>query len=278
MGKKWLYGKNVIVTGASSGLGRGITKRLIEQYGCNVLGIARSEDKLLALKNELGELSDRFDYKLFDVSSEDNWVTLADTLSVVSTAFKPDVLINNAGILPPFSRIENTTVENMRHVMDINFYSAVYATKHLLTILSKSTCPSIVNIASSSALAPLPGTSIYTASKSALKGFTECMQCEPHENTYIAIVCPGFTHTDIFRSQLVKTDENKLVNSLCMSCDKMVRKIVKGIAKRKRRMIFGLDAKAMDKLYRLMPRAAAKLFAKIMKVSKQDLFKDIFSD
>ena len=65
----WLDGKTVIVTGASGGMGAGIAAALIQNHGCTVIGIARSEPKMLKFIDELGDAyKDKFSYRLFDVS------------------------------------------------------------------------------------------------------------------------------------------------------------------------------------------------------------------
>ena len=71
----WLNGKTCIVTGASGGMGAGIAATLIKKHGCKVIGVARSEPKMLKFIEELGPAyAEQFSYKLFDVSNNDNWV------------------------------------------------------------------------------------------------------------------------------------------------------------------------------------------------------------
>ena len=84
---------------------------------------------------------------------------------------KIDFLINCAGILPKFSKFDKTNVDIIDEVMKVNFYSCVYSIKHMISILKKSTFPSIVNVSSSASLVTFAGISGYSASKSALKSF-----------------------------------------------------------------------------------------------------------
>ena len=104
MKKNWLNGKNVVLTGASSGIGKEITKILINEFDCLVLGIARNEEKMLNLIEELGEKKEKFSYKLFDVSSKTNWEDFAKFLEKENISV--DVLINCAGVLPNFDKFE----------------------------------------------------------------------------------------------------------------------------------------------------------------------------
>src|SRR5699024_365412 len=114
---------------------------------------------------------------------------------------RPDVLNNNAASLPKLGRFGHYSVEAIEKAMTINFYSAVYSMHALLPLLLESSSPAIINIDSSAALMSLAGTSVYSASKAALKALTESMREEMRGRCYIGIVCPGFTKTDIFRNQ-----------------------------------------------------------------------------
>ena len=107
MRKFWYFDKTVIVTGASSGFGKLICEHLVNNCACKVYGIARRESNLQLLKEQLGE---NFDYFAMDVSIEQNWIDLAKKLN--ENNIFPDVLINNAGILPKFKlSLQVVTIE-----------------------------------------------------------------------------------------------------------------------------------------------------------------------
>ena len=277
MKKCWLNNKVILITGASSGIGRELTKTLIIKNNCKVIGVGRSEEKMLNLKSLLGDYSNNFTYKLFDVGVEENWKNLAKEL----TNEKIDIIINNAGILPSFANFKNFVnndctngvEDSVNKIMSTNFMSAVYSIAYLSDIIERSDTPAIINVDSSAGLCALPGITIYSASKGALKNFTESLMCE--RKYYVGLVCPGFTKTDIFRNQKNSSD-NKLIDWISTSVEKMNKKIYKGIRKKKKRMVFGLDAKAMDKMYRIMPKSSLKLLTSVLRKGKIDLFKDIF--
>lgn len=271
----WLENTTVIVTGASGGLGKGIAMKLIEKYNCNVIGIARNKEKIQGVVKELGEKADKFSYQLFDVSKEENWESFAGYLA--ENNIKPDILINNAGILPKFDKFQDYSVEYIKQAMDINFYSAVYSMHHLMPIILKSKKAAIINVSSSASLCTLAGTSVYSASKAALKSLTEAVREEYRGVCYTAIVCPGFTKTDIFSSQGENSDfSSKMMNAVSSSCDGMVNKIVNGIASKKELMVFGVDAKLMNIGDRLAGVLTSKVSSKVMKASKAALFEDVF--
>lgn len=275
MKKSWLNGKNVILTGASSGIGKEITKILINEFDCLVLGIARNEEKMLNLIEELGEKKEKFSYKLFDVSSKTNWEDFAKFLEKENISV--DVLINCAGVLPNFDKFINYDLKTIENIINVNFYSAVYSTKALFSNLEKSEKPMILNVSSAGALCAIPGTSIYSASKSALKSFTEALDAETNKNMRVSVVCPGFTKTDLFRDQKHKGDKG-IIHKISMPADKMARKIIRVIKKRCRRAVLGLDAKLINLLYKFFPRSAGRICGKVLKSAKVQLFSDVFKN
>ena len=296
MKKCWINNKTILLTGASSGIGRELAIRLINNNNCKIIGIGRSEEKFVKLQQLLQDKSDYLEYHLMDVGVESSWIELANKLA----GRKVDVIINNAGVLPPFesytslcSRIfdnsilskdkgkTNTVIKDINTIeneidktLNTNFKSVAYSVAYMSQIIEKSSTPAIINIASSSALCALPGISIYSASKSAVKSFTECLMLE--RKYYVGLICPGFTKSDIFRYQQ-HSSENKLINMVATNLDKMTYKIYKAICKKKKRKVFGFDAKCMDKMYRLAPVRSPKIFGNILKKSKIELFEDVFN-
>lgn len=275
MKKYWFDCKTVILTGASSGIGKGLTLRLIKNHGCNVIGIARNKEKLEKLKEELAPWEHKFTYYTFDVSEKESWRTFAEALKKEN--IRPDILINNAGILPKFDCFENYSVEQIDNAMQINFYSCIYSMKELLPLILESESGAIVNIASSAALCSLAGTCVYSASKAALKSFTDAMREELRGRCYIGLVCPGFTKTDIFRNQSSSSSKSeKAMNMVSTDCDKMVDLIIKGMLKKKEDMVFGMDAHFMDKGNKLLGTKCSQLCSKVMEISGLEIFENVF--
>ncbi len=273
----WFDYKTVIVSGASSGIGKGLVKKLIDEHGCTVIGIARNEKKLQALVEELGDKARYFSYYLFDVSDKDSWRNFAN--DITEKGIRPDILINNAGILPKFNKFDHYTLEDIDRAMQVNFYSNVYSMNVMIPILLKSKCGGIVNVSSSAALCSLAGTSIYSASKAAVKSMTESIREEYRGKLYVGLVCPGFTKTDIFHNQ-DKGNESatseKMLNMVSTSCEKMVNDIVNGIWKKKSNMVFGIDAKMMDDGTRAFGVLVSKVSSSVIKKAHLDMFKDVF--
>ena len=232
-----------------------------------------------ALVEELGERRRYFSYFLFDVSVKENWIAFAEALE--EQQVQPDILINNAGILPKFDKFLNYSLEEIDRAMQINFYSSVYSMNALLPTIMKSQTPGVVNIASSAALCSLAGTSVYSASKAALKSLTESIREECRGLCYVGLVCPGFTKTDIFSNQK-KGDESdfseKALQMVSTSCERMVDNILNGIWKKKGNMVFGLDARLMNDTTKVFGTLIPLLSSSVIRMAHLQMFGDVFED
>ncbi|MBQ9065924.1 MAG: SDR family NAD(P)-dependent oxidoreductase [Clostridia bacterium] len=272
----WLNNKTVVVTGASGGLGAGLAEKLIKEHNCYVIGIARSEAKMKKFVEKLGSYADHFEYRLFDVSQKENWKKFAAEMAAADKV--PSVLINNAGILPKFKRTDRYSREEIDAAMNINFFSIVYATEEMLPLLLKQSDPAVINVASSASLMTLAGTSFYSASKAALRTYTEALRAEFRKKCYFSVVCPGFTATDIMRDQSGSGKTMNLISKVSTSCDTMVNWIFKGIENRKPMQVHGFDAWAMDIANRLFPVQGSRLFSAVMRLAHVDIFEEVYKD
>lgn len=274
--KNWLNRKTVILTGASGGIGRALTKRLIVKYGANVIGIGRSESKMLSLSQELGERASAFSYRIFDVSDKDAWKTFSKELTKNGTPVH--VLINNAGVFPSFLRAEATETDVFERVLKTNYMATVYAVNAISPILqgTKKHTPAIVNICSSAALCSVVGTSAYSASKAALKGYTEVLQMEERGEKYVGIFYPGTTSTELFRND--ENTKNSALDLIAMPADRMAKKLARKLAKKRKRAVVGWDAKLMNLTAKLFPVAGLRLIAGVMRISKSKVFSNVFDN
>lgn len=267
MGKKWLNNKTIVITGASSGIGKELTKLFIKQNNCHVIGVARSKDKMEKLVEELGESAKNFEYRLFDVGVEQNWVDFASSLT------QPiDLLINNAGMFYKFDNFLNIPVEVGKQIVDTNFYSVVYGCKHIITKLSQSS--GVVNICSSDVLLSVAGTNYYAASKGAVKSFTQSLAGE-FPGLYIGCICPGFTDTDIFREVQFNKKEARLLKKFISPCAKIGKKIYDAILRRKPYKVVGYDAKIFNFLAKTNSVNGAKLINGVLQKSNLYIFSTI---
>lgn len=273
MKRNWLKNKTVIISGASGGIGFNISKLLIEKFDCKIIAIARNQTKLNTAKESLGDKKYNFITYPFDVSVKENWLKLVDFLS--DNNIKPDVLINNAGFMLPFLRYENYTDNELEEIIDTNLKSVLYSTKILLPTLQQSSTPAIVNVASAAGLCAVVGESLYCTTKFAVRGFTETLIQDYKGKVYVAGVYPGFVKTDILNRMSINDKENSLIQKLMLPVEKASKKIVRGMRKRKTRMVMGFDGRSMSLFGRLFPKFTPSLVRKVLRASKLDIFDDI---
>lgn len=266
-----LYGKNVVITGASGGLGKEMVLLLVRKYNCNVIGIARNETKLRQLCVELGDLSSSFAYRIFDISNREKWSEFAEDVSILG--FDVDVLINNAGILPQFTRFGKYSFDEIEKCIETNFKSVIYSSQIFLPLFDRKQGTAIINISSSDSLCPLAGTSIYSAGKAAVKALSESMREEYRGRIYIPSVCPGFIRTNIMQNQL---HNNKIIEMVSMPASKAAKNILRKVNSRRSRIVIGTDAHFMSFAYRAAPVLSLRFFNFIFRTSKLDLFSEIY--
>ena len=271
--KKWLNNEKVIITGASSGIGKELCRIFCKKYNAKVLGIARNEERLIALKNELGA---NFSYCAFDVTQKGNWENLREYMRLED--IHPVLIINNAGAFPPFANGIDLTSETYERTMKINYYPSVYCVETMVSEMKKAGkyLPYIVNVSSSAGLCPVVGTTAYTASKFALKGYTQALALDTKGKLHVGAVFPGTTATELFSGDI--QTHNSALDKIAMPVEKMAKKIARKIRRRKRYMVVGWDAKLMNFAAKIMPVKGPAFIRWVMKVSKSKVFKNVFKE
>lgn len=227
--------KVVIITGASSGIGRALAKEFAAKGAKLSLGARRTE-LLEELKQEL--TGTEILITQTDVSKE------ADCQALIEETIKHygciDVLINNAGISMR-ALFEEVDLNVIRQLMDVNFYGTVYCSKYALPHLLK-TKGSLVGVISIAGYVGLPGRTGYSASKFAIRGFLDTVRIENlKKGLHVLVAAPGFTASEVRKvaltndgSQQGETPRNE---DKMMSAEECARHIVKAVEKRKRELI-----------------------------------------
>jgi short-subunit dehydrogenase len=259
-----LSGKVVVVTGAGSGMGREIALELTRRNAKVALVDFRKETlaETADLVKALGGTSSSH---LLDVSDEKAVAALPEAVTRVLGA--PDALVNNAGIIQPFVKVNDLSLKDAHHVMNVNFTGPLMLTKAFLPGLLTRPTAHILNVSSMGAYAPVPGQSVYGASKAATKLFTEGLRSELlNTNVGVTIVFPGAIATNIAaNSGMADMAQDASESSFPTTpADVAAKLMVDAIEKNKPRVVIGKDAKTMDFLSRLNPLYAAKLIYKQM--------------
>lgn len=251
--------KKVLVTGAGSGMGRQLTLELVRR-GAQVVALDFRDDSLAETKLIAGRNVETCNV---DVSNPDAVSKLPEKIGAI------DILINNAGIIQPFVKINELKISDAQKVMNVNFYGPFTLIKAFLPGLLQRPQAHILNVSSMGAYAPVPGQSIYGASKAALKLMTEGLRSELQgTNVGVTIAFPGAVNTNIAINSGIAlptdtTASNQSFKSL--PADVAAKIMIDAIEKNKPRVTVGKDAKFMDRLSRLNPVFAANLIYKQMK-------------
>ncbi len=251
--------KVVIITGASSGIGRALCYEMV-QRGAKIVAAARSIEKLEKMKAEFSAKGAEFLPVQTDVSKEEDCKNLIE--KTVKHFGKIDVLINNAGISMR-ALFEELDIKVLFRLMDVNFWGAVYCSKFALPYLLKEK-GSLVGVSSIAGYKGLPGRTGYSASKFALQGFLEVVRIENRKKgLHVLIAAPGFTTSNIRNVSLSADgsqqgesprDENKM-----MSAEKVAQKIAEAIKKRKRSLILTSQGKLTVLLNKFFPAFMDKM-------------------
>lgn len=251
--------KVVIITGASSGIGRSCAM-LFAKYGAKVVLAARQYEKLIQLSEDLEQFGAEVLVLKTDVRNEEDCMALIQ--KTVERFHKIDILINNAGISMRalFSELD---LKVMKEVMNTNFWGTVYCTKYALPYLLESK-GSVVGISSVAGKKALPGRAGYSASKFAIEGFLETLRIENmRTGLHVMTACPGFTASNIRYSALTKDgsiqgesprDEQKM-----MQPGEVAAHILSSIADRKRSFTLTSEGKALLFLNKLFPALTDKI-------------------
>ena len=165
-----LGGKSVVVTGASSGMGKAITERFVNE-GANVIAIARRIDRLEALAASLKDAPGRVIPFQGDISKEE---TMNNAIDLAVKEFgRLDVLVNNAGIMDDMSPIGDIKNEKIEQIFSVNVYGPMYAMRKAVQVfLAQGSGGNIINVASLGAMRSCAG-AVYTASKAAVVSLTK---------------------------------------------------------------------------------------------------------
>ena len=252
MGRRSLADRRLLITGASSGIGRALALELaahrthlllvarraepLEQLASEALSLGASSAQLLA-----GDVTDpQFRCEIFQLCSQ-NWEGL-------------DVLINNAGI-SAHGRFAENTEATLRRIMEVNFFAATELTRLALPLLRSGNDPIVVNCGSILGHRGLPRNCEYCASKFALRGWTESIRPELlREGIELLLVSPGSTDTEFFDQLISQTGKIPWDQSKKISAQQVAQQTVHAIRSRRREIFPNWRGRALVLLNRLCPR------------------------
>lgn len=259
-----MQNKVVVITGASSGIGKALAETYANK-GWKLVLAARRIERLHLLEEEFKN-TEILSVKT-DVAIEDDCKKLIE--QAVERFGKIDVLINNAGISMR-AVFENVELSVLHRMMDVNYWGTVYCSKYALPYLLESK-GSLVGVISVGGYVGLPGRTGYSASKFAVRGFLDTVRTENLKTgLHVLVAAPGFTASEIRMNALTAKGgiqgETPRNENRMMSAEEVAEKIYKAVQKRRRKLILDfIEGKAtvfMSKIWaRLVEVGMYKVFA-----------------
>jgi len=258
--------KVIVVSGGGNGMGRELVLNLLKK-GAKVAAVDINETTLRETAELAGALKTNLSTHVLSVADKNAVEALP--AQVITAHGAVDGIINNAGIIQPFVRLYDLDYTAIERVLNVNLYGTLYMVKAFLPYLLKRPIAHIVNISSMGGFLPVPGQTIYGASKSAVKLMTEGLYAELlNTNVKVTLVYPGAIATNITANSGVEirvTAEMEKSSIKALPADKAAEIIVDAIEKDRYSVHVGSDSKFMDFLYRLNPKGAAGFIYNQMK-------------
>jgi short-subunit dehydrogenase len=258
--------KVFVVTGGGSGMGRELVLQLVAK-GAKVAVVDINEETMNETIKLAGCNEQCISAHKVNVADKQAVDSLPE--AVLLKHGTVDGLINNAGIIQPFVKFNDLQFTDIERVLNINLYGVLYMTRAFLPYLLDRPVASITNISSMGGFLPVPGQTIYGASKAAVKLFTEGLNSELMDtNVSVTVVFPGAIGTNIAANSGVSIgnmDNAKAAKHKVLAAEQAAAIIIDAIEKNKFHVLVGSDAKFMDVIYRLNPKRAAGFIYKQMR-------------
>jgi short-subunit dehydrogenase len=240
--------KTTLITGASSGIGETFARRLAAQ-GKNVLLVARSEEKLASICNELGrEHGVQAQYVAMDLTAEGAGARLFD--ETAKRGLEVETLINNAGFgsMGDFVKLDLATELKM---VDLNIKALVDLSYRFLSPMRERRRGAIINVASTAGFQPVPFMTTYAATKAFVLSFSIGLWEENRPfNVLVMALCPGVTETNFFEAGHI----DKPPMRISQTPDEVVETALRGLKRRKSHIISGWSNYLLTESERLVPR------------------------
>ena len=187
--------KNVVITGASRGIGAA-TAKYFAQKGAKVLLLARSSKDIIQLADMINQTGGTAEAKSCDVT---DYAQVEEVMAHCVTTFGSlDILINNAGVIEPICRLAESDVDQWTKAVDINYKGVYHGLRAAIPHMLKNNQGAIVNISSGAAVSALEGWSHYCSSKAAALSLTKCVDKEYRDSgIHVVGLSPGTVATDM---------------------------------------------------------------------------------
>jgi len=263
--------KVFVVTGAGNGIAREVTLQLVAK-GAKVAAVDLSEAGLAETVELAGDKRDAISTHVVNIADRD--AVLALPAAVIAAHGQVDGLLNIAGIIQKFVPVAELGFDQIERVIDVNLYGTINTIKAFLPELTQRPEAAIVNVSSMGAYAPVPGQSLYGATKAAVAQLSRGLHSElMATGVQVTGVFPGGIGTNIAVNSAVMTPEEMAAMSAganekqrkTTAPAEAGRQIVEAVEKGSYEIFIGSDARFMSRMSRLSPKRAAALIYSQMK-------------
>ncbi|AXI09791.1 oxidoreductase [Oceanobacillus zhaokaii] len=257
-----LRNKNIVITGASSGIGEQVALK-VAQLGARPILMARSAEKLKEIAEQINQQTEvNCLYYQLDVSDMEQVKAVFEEL--FQEVGSIDILLNNAGF-GIFDTFEEASLEDIENMFAVNVLGLMGCTKAVLPEMMKKSSGHIINVASQAGKLATPKSSGYAASKHAVLGFTNSIRMELKKTGIsVSAVNPGPIATDFFEQADKSGNYVKSVQKFMLHSEKVADCIVQLMIHPKRELNLPWWMNLGSVLYLLFPRIADKLFGGVL--------------
>ncbi len=200
-----LSGKQVLITGATAGIGKS-SARIFAESGCDLILTGRRAARLEELKAELDQQHNvKIQTAVFDVSSREACEAFCSEYDLS----KVDILLNNAGLSLGLEGVQEADIDDWEVMIDTNIKGLLYLTRHITPFMKDRNAGHVINIGSTAGHEAYAGGSVYSATKYAVRAITHAAKKDLHgTNVRVSLVSPGLTETE-FSKVRFKWDEER---------------------------------------------------------------------
>ena len=270
-------GKNVLITGASSGIGLAMAKDFASR-GANLILTARSEDKLMQLAKDLSDKNIKTHVFIEDISLPNSAQKLFNQVS--EAELEVDVLVNNAGY-GRWGNFDECPMEDYENMVHLNVTSLTELSYLFVDQMVKRGSGGIINVASTAAFFPIPYSAVYAATKAYVLSLSEALNFEySKKGVHVMAVCPGATeskfinvateNSERLKQRLINVDrvKNKLTTSKIQTAEDCSKEALDAYLKGKIYVITGQNNRNLYTMSRFFSRKTSlnwsgKVFKKI---------------
>ena len=261
--------KVVVVTGAGSGMGRAVALEALNRRA-RVAAVDLNPETLQETARIAGALG-RLSTHTLNVADKAAVAALPN--AVVAHHGAVDGLVHCAGIIQPFVKVKDLDDAAIERVFEVNWWGTLHLNRTFLPVLLARPEGHIVNVSSMGGFLPVPGQTVYGASKAAVKLFTEALWSEcKGTRVHVTLVIPGGVATNITSNSgvampidMTSPEMAKMADRKVATPEEAAKAILDGMEKDAYRVLIGRDARSMDLLYRLYPKGATSLIARQMR-------------